>query len=679
LPEASPGCVMNWLKQTLLSPRSRFPAWLWVFSLFLTSLGARLWFIHRYGTPFPIWDQWLEAFGVYVPYSEGRLSVPDLFLSHNEHRIVFTRVYTLVLWLLNHQWDNQLEMVTNAIIHCATLAGLGWLLSRWLDRRFWMLVWAPLVLVLALPFGWENSLAGFQSQFYFLLACSLLTLWLLGLSAPQSPGWWCGAAVAVMALFTVASGFLAAAAVFALVVLRLARKPVGWKRELPTMVYCAALILAGLLLKADVRYHHALQAHSIAEFLVALGNNLAWPWIVIPPFALLNLFPLAVLAWCYLRRPTDDDRPEEMTLALGIWAILQGAAAAYARGAEGKPPGWRYMDSSSFILVADCFAIAVVLNRHWPALKALAGASPVWNPKWPASQTIWRLIRAARPCCSAAFILWGIACATGLALLSWRAWRVDIPERQLIQRAQLQYARAFMATDDPHVFDGAPKSELTLYQGDPDGAKPAYEAELLVRALRDPRIRNMLPACVRPPLELKVDPGATRGFVTNGFHLARREPPTEVSWGSYTSSGPTQTGAFESLPVPPGHFPYLEIPVAGSPGTPGLSLELVEVATGKRLPVSAGKVPGEEWHNCYVRAPAGEYRIVARDGSESGWLAFKAPREVGRLSYWSTKLLRAWPYLLLSGLALLVCYFALKRAGDPAGEPSGAAKKLPSR
>jgi len=34
------------------------------------------------------------------------------------------------------------KMVVNAIIHCATLAGLGWLMSRWLERKYWILVWA---------------------------------------------------------------------------------------------------------------------------------------------------------------------------------------------------------------------------------------------------------------------------------------------------------------------------------------------------------------------------------------------------------------------------------------------------------------------------------------------------------------------------------------------------------
>ena len=108
------------------------------------------------------------------------------------------------------------------------------------------------------------------------------------------------------------------------------------------------------------------------------------------------------------------------------------------------------------------------------------------------------LLRSARPVLLTVFILWAVACAVGLALLSMRAWRIDIPERQFYQRAQLQHSRAFMATDDPHVFDGKPKPQLPLFEGDPYAPRPRYEAERLVQILRNPRIREILPACVRP-------------------------------------------------------------------------------------------------------------------------------------------------------------------------------------
>jgi len=173
-------------RETGRSAGDRQGIWLWVLSVFLIGLGARLWLIARFGTPLPFWDQWEEARVVYIPFFEGKLSLADLFSAHNEHRIFCSRVYGLALMLLNRQWDGQLEMVADAVLHCATLAGLGWLMFRWLDKRSWLLIWLPLALVLVLPFGWENSLGGFQSVFYIFLLLSLLTLWLLGVRAPGS-------------------------------------------------------------------------------------------------------------------------------------------------------------------------------------------------------------------------------------------------------------------------------------------------------------------------------------------------------------------------------------------------------------------------------------------------------------------------------------------------------------
>ena len=285
----------------------------------------------------------------------------------------------------------------------------------------------------------------------------------------------------------------------------------------------------------------------------------------------------------------------------------------------------------------------------------------------------------------AVLVLWGVACTVGLALLTLRAWRIDIPERHFYYRAQLQNTRTFMATDDIRIFDRKPKSHLTFYDADPYAPRSSYEAEKLVKYLRDQRIRKILPACARLPLEVRVDQAATRGFVTNGFRLGRREPPTEVSWGSCTLLGPAQTGSFESLPVQKSRLPWLEIPVAGYLGQTNLSLELIDLATGKRTPIEPRTTAGTKWLNCYVKAPAGEFKIVAHDASETAWFAFKAPCEVGRLSLCCVRAMEAWRYLLLAGLGLLLLDLATSllrhRAHDnsdlPAANQQPPAKPQP--
>src|SRR5580704_8303524 len=83
----------------------------WILSIFLIGLGAKFLLILKSNGPLPYYDQWDgEAIDLYVPYYEHALSFMDLFKAHNEHRIFFTRVYDLILLLLNGQWDSQLQM-----------------------------------------------------------------------------------------------------------------------------------------------------------------------------------------------------------------------------------------------------------------------------------------------------------------------------------------------------------------------------------------------------------------------------------------------------------------------------------------------------------------------------------------------------------------------------------------
>ena len=101
---------------------------------------------------------------------------------------------------------------------------------------------------------------------------------------------------------------------------------------------------------------------------------------------------------------------------------------------------------------------------------------------------------------------------------------------------------------------------------------------------------------------------ATRGFVTNGFRLARREPPTEVSWGSRTPQRPAANRQLREPACSTSRFPYLEIPVAGDLGQTNLSLELIELATGKRIPVRPASLPVKSGSTAMSRRRSGSSR-----------------------------------------------------------------------
>jgi hypothetical protein len=610
-----------------VSPQDRkVSSLLWVLGAFLVMLGAKLWLLKEFGTPLPYWDNWDDAHTVFVPYFEGKLSLASLLSPHNEHRLFFTRIFDLGLLVANGQWDNHVLTVVNAVIHSSSLTGLGCLMARSMDGKPWPQIFLPLMLAVTVPFAWDNTFGGFHSMFYFMLLFSLLTIWLLGMHEPFNARWWLGVGTVACSLFTAASGLLGPATVFALVSLRLLREPAMFWRHWPTLVVCLFGVGAGLALKAEVPHHQILKAHSVLEFLVSFGKYLAWPWIVLPPFAIFNVLPLFFLAWICMRDPKACGQAEEIVLGIGIWALLQSAAGAYARGAGGAHPQWRYMDSTSFVVIANAWSLSLLALRHQPRLP------------------FRRYFKAAAG-------IWVLACLSGLMLLCWRAWTVDIPERQLFFRMQMLTTRSYLATGDVNFLRPKRREYLIRFEGNP--ALSQDHAIVLTNLLNISQIRSMLPACVRDTL--KVLPERVEGFFTNTIALAKPETPGVVIWASLnTNQAAALRGEFASQPIRASRLPYLEIPVAGDLGTPGLSLELIDLASGSRVPVNPERPPGSHWQNLHVKAPPGEFKLVAKDESESGWLAFQEPREIGRLSMLAVYSLDSATMMFFTGIGLIM-------------------------
>jgi hypothetical protein len=621
----------------------------------------------------PFWDQWDDTRTVFCPYFQGKLTLASLLSSHNEHRILLTRVYDLALLLINGQWDNLVQMVANVFLYVGALTGFAWLLAWVLGQRFWPLLALLFMVVLATPITWENTLYGYDSQYYLIVCFALATIWLLGFHKPGTLRWWGGAVAAVASLFAMSAGLLGAAAVVGLLVLRMlvrgpwrARpqsspvphgqgpsseapprasfpEPSGPPREdsgetvagvlrsaLPTLAVCFGVIVVGLAMKVEVPFHQVLKAHSLTQFLVFLGKCLAWPWIVLPLFAIFNQFPLLLLAWVYWRDEQARSTAEELVLTLGLWGGLQAVAMAVARGAYVYPQ-WRYMDSLCFIMVANALSLALLATRHQNRLP---------------------LRRYFRPCTG----LWVLASSVGIVLLCDRAWQVDIPLRVMHQGQQLFTTRAYLATGERKYLETREKEYLIRWA---TPSEPQDNPAATIRMLNQPHMRELLPACARDPLPVR--PASVTGFWTNVEVPAGPAVPGETAWSSFAPSGvgAAATGRFESQPIPAPKLAYLEFRVAGDMGQPGLSLKLTELKSGKTTEIMPRKPPGGNWESCQVKAPAGEFKIIASDESGSGWLAFQPPREMGWLSRLSERLIAVGKWVFFAGLAVYAPVIAL--------------------
>jgi hypothetical protein len=191
----------------------------------LLIFGGKLWLLDVAGSDLPVWDQW-DAEDEYLirPWLEHRLDWSILNHAHNEHHLVTSKLFALGLFVINGQWDALVEATANALVHTASALLLLALARRWLHGGWLVLCGALLVLLFTLPFSWENTLFGFQGQFYFLTLLSLGHVWLSLDDTGFAPRWFLGQVLGLFAVVTMASGCLSSAAVLTVLFIRLVRE-----------------------------------------------------------------------------------------------------------------------------------------------------------------------------------------------------------------------------------------------------------------------------------------------------------------------------------------------------------------------------------------------------------------------------------------------------------------------
>ena len=453
-----------------VSTHRRAASVLWqLAAICLLILGAKLWLIGTYSSPLPFLDQWKgEGDQLLRPWMRGELRLADFFIPFNEHRILPTRLLVLALFEANaRQWDAQVQMIAGAAVHtgCACVLG-AFLAARLGSRRKW-LIFAALLALFGLPYDWQNTLWGFQSQFYFLILFSLLTFWGLGGHRAGSACWWVGAAAGLLACVSMGSGGFAGIALGGWLALKLLRDPTARRVRGNWATLAVSVALGGLALALYTpptsTSLSSLHAPTFGAFLHGIGLHLGWPTAGSALFALPASAPIVILLGIYLRQirrpsaaPTDHSL-EEFLFPLALWVLLQAAALAYCRNVPAAGLISRYM---------DLFALGTLVNFA-ALLRLLDLAAPRWTHRAALAGTI----------------AWTSLTVLGLTTLTQRNLRRDLPNLNQMQRVQAAAIRQFQLTDQIGAFGGKRVFGLT-----PD------EFAILADLLRDPLIRDTLPA-----------------------------------------------------------------------------------------------------------------------------------------------------------------------------------------
>jgi len=438
---------------------------LWLVALFLVVLGAKLRVVQLYGSPLPLWDQWYEAGDFFRPWVEGHLTWQTLFAPDNGHRIFFTRLLDLIVIQLNGRWEPLLQMTVNAFIHTTFVCGLAFCLWDFLGRKNGWFICLLLAPFYALPYAGENAIWAITLE-YMLDIFSLVTLVALGFAKPGSAWWWIGLAVAIMSLFTMASGLLAPLAVGGLMALRAVKNRRVKTGNLITLLSCLAVIGLGLALRGSMDVGRPLQAHTLTEFASALVRNLTWLFFDAPELACFIFLPLVLLVALYFRQNFQESRAAELLLGLGLWSVLQSIALAYGRANYGEVfPVSRYLDILNVFVIASLFA-SVLLAQFW-----LRGAFSVKFTLFPA------LVFSA-------VIIFGLCRISQIVVDD-----LLLPTRMMNLVAE-ERVGTFMATGDKRELFEEP-----TVRPDP---------EVVLGVLQNAKLQTILPAVCLPPAEAHV-------------------------------------------------------------------------------------------------------------------------------------------------------------------------------
>lgn len=133
----------------------------------------------RYSVNVPFWDQWIYI-SLVDKWQHGQLGFYDLWLQHNEHRIMVPKFFQLMMSSVTG-WNIRFEIMMNFIF---ALTSFGLMLD--ILRRTFNKKWLPFLLVAPLiaflffsPMQYINWIWGFQLAWFLSITAVVAAIWAL--------------------------------------------------------------------------------------------------------------------------------------------------------------------------------------------------------------------------------------------------------------------------------------------------------------------------------------------------------------------------------------------------------------------------------------------------------------------------------------------------------------------
>ena len=584
--------------------------------VFFIIFSIKLVLIAEYGNSVPFWDQWdAEADFLYLPWVEGRLELSQLFAPHNEHRILWTRLLGIAELEFNGGiWDPLFQMLVNAALHSLAILIFLTVLKKELPKQSFHVFAFMGILLFGIPYGWENTLSGFQSQFYFMLLFGFISIAVLIKTEPLGVKWFCGYFLLILSCFSLSSGFLAGVAVSGCYVLQMiyARK-INISKVTGIILLGIYSTIAYLMIPVNDG-HEALKASSIQDFIVAFAKSLSFPFPNNPAMAFIIQMPfLIMLSISVIKTEKSDNSPKIpwILMAVGIWVWLNAAATAYGRGQGGGAPASRYMDTITVGIMLN-YALLFFIRQKFNSRIILMGVC-----------------------------LWVLVVSVGSFNYLSDSVIPELKSKERFSKIQASNLRNYLYTGNRDLFKSQPYFHI-----------PYPSAERLIMLLDNPNMRNMLPSELLSSVKPKNI--ENKGFRLDGYYPTTPSEEGIVAWGSYgVHKRDLVKGQlrWEFNPIDRGH--YLQLSVAGYPTREGMGIKILNDSSNTKF-VDFPKNPREKWETYTFKTPDKAFSIIAEDQSESTWLALTYPHPVGRGTYFTKITLEHWFVFMGLGVFFVV-------------------------
>ncbi|MCF2490237.1 hypothetical protein [Dyadobacter sp. CY347] len=315
--------------------------------------------MERFAVSLPFWDQWdAEWLGLLKPWIEGKFQFQDLFIAHNEHRILPTRIMTLFIFSLTGSWNNIVEARFNIPFGALTPLLFIWILAR--TEKISGLKWLVIAVIIAggsLPFSWENFLIGFQSQFYFVNFFTLSSLIIAAHFHNRHWSVWLILALSLISILTLASGLLTPLAVISIYLARAYFQRFISGNVVILMVILLVMAVSAYLTMPRVEEHYILHATNFSEFASTMLRLMGWPLrgskLFIGVMWLPGLF--FVLRLLFLRQQIS--KTDLLMFGCLAWTAMQIVALAYGRGHDSTHMPPRYAEVLLLGLAANSWFV----------------------------------------------------------------------------------------------------------------------------------------------------------------------------------------------------------------------------------------------------------------------------------------------------------------------------------